>query len=54
MQMAEFHYCLWLSNISLCVCVLVVQLCPTLATLWAEACQAPLSTGFSRQEYWSG
>ena len=28
-----------------------VQLC---ATLWTEAHQAPLSTGFSRREYWSG
>ena len=26
----------------------------TLATPWAVACQAPLSMGFSRQEYWSG
>ena len=25
-----------------------------LATLWSVACQAPLSMGFSRQEYWSG
>ena len=24
------------------------------ATLWTIACQAPLSTGFPRQEYWSG
>ena len=24
------------------------------ATLWTAACQAPLSKGFSRQEYWSG
>ena len=24
------------------------------ATLWAAAHQAPLSMGFSRQEYWSG
>ena len=24
------------------------------ATLWTGACQAPLSTGFSRKEYWSG
>ena len=23
-------------------------------TLWSVACQAPLSLGFSRQEYWSG
>ena len=28
-----------------------MQLCVTLRTV---ACQAPLSTGFSRQEYWSG
>ena len=30
------------------------KLCPTLATPWTIACQAPLSMGFSRQEYWSG
>ena len=24
------------------------------ATLWTVACQAPLSMGFSRQEYWGG
>ena len=24
------------------------------ATIWTVACQAPLSMGFSRQEYWSG
>ena len=38
-----------------CVCMLScfnrVQLC---ATLWTVAHQAPLSMGFSRQEYWSG
>ena len=28
--------------------------CPTLATPWTVACQAPLSRAFSRQEYWSG
>ena len=28
-----------------------VRLC---ATLWTAVHQAPLSTGFSRQEYWSG
>ena len=32
----------------------VTQLCPTLATPWTVAYQAPLSVGFSRQEYWSG
>ena len=30
---------------------LVTKLCPTLATPWIIACQAPLSMGFSRQEY---
>ena len=38
-----------------CECLLShfgrVQLC---ATLWTVAHQAPLSMGFSRQEYWSG
>ena len=33
---------------------LVAQSCPTLATPWTVACQAPLSMGFPRQEYWSG
>ena len=32
----------------------VSQLCPTLATPWTAAYQAPLSMGFSRQKYWSG
>ena len=33
---------------------LVAKLCPTLVTPWTIARQAPLSMGFSRQEYWSG
>ena len=33
---------------------LVAQLCPTLATPWTIARQAPLLMGFPRQEYWSG
>ena len=33
---------------------LVAKSCPTLVTPWTVACQAPLSMGFSRQEYWSG
>ena len=33
---------------------LVAKSCPTLAITWTVACQAPLSMGFSRQEYWSG
>ena len=32
---------------------LVAKSCPTLATPWIVACQAPLSMGFSRQEHWS-
>ena len=33
---------------------LVAKSCPTLETPWTVARQAPLSVGFSRQEYWSG
>ena len=43
----NISFLLWMNN----VCV---QLCPALVTPWTVACQAPLSIGFSRQEYWSG
>ena len=33
---------------------LVAKLCPTLVTPSPVASQAPLSMGFSSQEYWSG
>ena len=33
---------------------LVAKSCPTLATPWTAACQAPLSMEFFRQEDWSG
>ena len=33
---------------------LVAKLCQTHATPWTVASQAPLSMGFSRQEYWNG
>ena len=33
---------------------LVAKSCLMLVTLCIAACQAPLSVGFSRQEYWSG
>ena len=43
------------TQLRICACMLScfshVQL---FATLWTLACQAPLSMGFSRQEYWSG
>ena len=46
-------FVLWTSQQPLCVCVWVTQLCELFATLWTVAHQAPLSMGFSRQEYWS-
>ena len=36
-----------------CYC-LVTKLRLTLVTPWTVTCQAPLSLGFSRQEYWGG
>ena len=33
---------------------LVAKSCPTLVAPWTVAHKAPLSMGFSRQEYWSG
>ena len=37
-----------------CIHAKSLQLCPTLVTPWTVALQGPLSTGFSRQEYWGG
>ena len=56
-NLAKFHI-----NTCVCVCVCVcaracmrAQLCPTLCDPMGYSChQAPLSMGFSRQEYWSG
>ena len=43
--------------VCVCVCVCILScfshVC-LFATLWTVACQAPLSMGFSRQEFWSG
>ena len=33
---------------------LVAKLCPALGNSWTVTCQAPLSMGFPRQDYWSG
>ena len=38
----------------LCVCVQSLSCVPLFVTLWMVAHQGPLSTGFSRQEYWNG
>ena len=50
--------CLWIAdccclNTESCVC-LCAKLLQSCATLWTVACQAPLTMGFSRQEYWGG
>ena len=37
-----------------CVCAKLLSCVQLFATVGAIACQAPLSMGFSRQEYWSG
>ena len=37
-----------------CVHAKSLQSCLTLCDPWTVALQAPLSMGFSRQEYWSG
>ena len=47
------HYMISSDSISFFLS-LVTKSCPTLETPWTVACQAPLSMGFSRQEYWSG
>ena len=36
------------------MCAKLFQWWPTLCDLWTAAHQAPLSMGFSKQEYWSG
>ena len=43
----------FVSCIVLC-CAKSLQPCLTLCDLWTVACQAPLSMGLSRPEYWSG
>jgi len=55
----ELNWCMGINTWQSCKQVLLlllrsfspVQLC---VTLWAAVHQAPLSMGFSRQEYWSG
>ena len=36
------------------MCVLSLSVVSNSVTLWTAAHQAPLSMGFSRQEYWGG
>ena len=46
-------YTMWLT-LFLCVCAKSLSPVQLFATLWTVACQAPLSMGSFRQEYWSG
>ena len=36
------------------VCVQSLNCVPVFATPWTVACKSPLSTGFSRREFWNG
>ena len=38
----------------MCVHLCLLSRLQLFTTTWTVACQAPLSMGFSRQEYWSG
>ena len=38
----------------MCMCAKLLQSCLTFCEPMDLPCQAPLSMGFSRQEYWSG
>ena len=40
--------------VCVCVCVYMLSHVQLFATLWTVTHQAPLSMGFSRQEFWSG
>ena len=40
--------------VCVCVCVLSLSCIWVFAISWTVACRAPLSMGFSKQEYWSG
>ena len=48
-SLIEYFHCIVLS--AMLSCFSHVQL---FVTFWTVACQAPLSMGFSRQEYWNG
>ena len=57
-----YHMYVYVCVVCVCVCVCMcmcmhiklLQSCLTFSTIWTIACQAPLSMGFSRHEYWSG
>ena len=43
-----------LAETVLCICVCVLSCVQLFETPWTVACQAPLTMGFPRQEYWGG
>ena len=55
-MICDFKQCYVTSSFSYSACVRdkSLQSCPTCATLWTVALQAPHSMGFSRREYWGG
>ena len=50
----QSHQFTFLNFVSVCMCVLFSQSCPTLCGPLDCSPHAPLSMGFSRQGYWSG
>ena len=53
-QQAVFRAVLSLGIMTVCVCVKSLSRVRFFATPWTVARHAPLSMGFSKQEYWSG
>src|SRR5574341_460593 len=43
----------YIQTMEYCCCCLITM-SDSFVTLWTVACQAPLSMGFPRQEYWNG
>ena len=54
MPVTHTHTQLWQLTLSPCMHVQWLSYVRLLVTLWTIACQAPLSMGFSRKEYWNG
>ena len=59
MNLYNHHHSPILEHFWVCVCACVCVLscfsrAQLFATLWSITCQAPLSMGFPRQEYWGG
>ena len=50
----HMYACVYIMCVCVCVCVVVLCVSNSFATPWTVSHQAPLSMGFSRQEYWSG